>query len=130
MSTSVTNFVPSEDASAHHEEHHHQNFFFTYIWSVDHKMIGLQYLWTSFVFLLLGGLLAMGIRYQLAYPGTEVPLIGRLLPATVASDGIILPGGYNMLFTMHATVMVFLVVMPLLIGGFGNYLIPAQNRRG
>ncbi len=93
-------------------------------------MIGLQYLWTSFAFLLLGGLLALGIRYQLAYPGAEVPLIGKLLPASVASDGIILPGGYNMLFTMHATVMVFLVVMPLLIGGFGNFLIPLKIGAG
>ena len=131
MSTSVTTFVPESDAGSHHEGHHHkQNFFFTYIWSVDHKMIGLQYLWTSFAFLLLGGLLAMGIRYQLAYPGVEVPLIGKLLPSTIATDGVILPGGYNMFFTMHATVMVFLVVMPLLIGGFGNYLIPLKIGAG
>ncbi|MEY3480016.1 MAG: Alternative cytochrome c oxidase subunit 1 [Verrucomicrobiota bacterium] len=131
MSTSVTTFVPESHADSHHEGHHQkQNFFFTYIWSVDHKMIGLQYLWTSFAFLLLGGLLAMGIRYQLAYPGVEVPLIGRLLPSTIATDGIILPGGYNMFFTMHATVMVFLVVMPLLIGGFGNYLIPLKIGAG
>jgi len=130
MSTSVTTFVPESHADTHHDHHHKQNFFFTYIWSVDHKMIGLQYLWTSFAFLLLGGLLAMGIRYQLAYPGVEVPLIGRLLPSTIATDGVILPGGYNMFFTMHATVMVFLVVMPLLIGGFGNYLIPLKIGAG
>ena len=80
--------------------------------------------------MLIGGLLAMGIRYQLAYPGVEVPLIGKLLPSTIATDGIILPGGYNMFFTMHATVMVFLVVMPLLIGGFGNYLIPLKIGAG
>jgi len=130
MSTSVTTFVPESHADTHHDHHHKQNFFFTYIWSVDHKMIGLQYLWTSFAFLLIGGLLAMGIRYQLAYPGVEVPLIGRLLPSTIATDGVILPGGYNMFFTMHATVMVFLVVMPLLIGGFGNYLIPLKIGAG
>ncbi|MGA0093207.1 MAG: cytochrome C oxidase subunit I, partial [Chthoniobacterales bacterium] len=87
MSTSVTTFVPESPADAHHDHHHKPNFFFTYIWSVDHKMIGLQYLWTSFVFLLIGGLLAMGIRYQLAYPGVEVPLIGSLLPSTIAVDG-------------------------------------------
>ena len=132
MSTSATTFVP--DALAAHEHHHHHghepNFFHKYIWSLDHKMIGLQYMWTSFFFLLIGGLLAMGIRFQLAYPGMEVPLIGALLPSSVAIDGVILPGGYNMLFTMHATVMVFLVVMPLLIGGFGNYLIPLKIGAG
>ena len=134
MSSSATVFVPGDAPAPGHEEHHghhpNQGFFFTYIWSTDHKMIGLQYLWTSFVFLLLGGLLAMGIRFQLAYPGATVPLIGALLPASVAVDGVILPGGYNMLFTMHATVMVFLVVMPLLIGGFGNYLIPLKIGAG
>lgn len=128
---SATVFVPDEvPAGESHEHHPHKGFFFTYIWSTDHKMIGLQYMWTSFAYLLLGGLLAMGIRFQLAYPGMEVPLIGALLPATMASDGIILPGGYNMFFTMHATVMVFLVVMPLLIGGFGNYLIPLKIGAG
>ncbi|MBU3665014.1 MAG: cytochrome c oxidase subunit I [Chthoniobacterales bacterium] len=130
MSTTATTF----DSGAAHKDAHHgnhkQSFFFTYIWSLDHKMIGLQYMWTSFFFLLIGGLLAMGIRYQLAYPGVEVPLVGRLLPSSIATDGIILPGGYNMFFTMHATVMVFLVVMPLLIGGFGNYLIPLKIGAG
>jgi hypothetical protein len=59
-----------------------------------------------------------------------VPVIGQLLPATLAADGAIIPGGYNMLVTMHATVMVFFVIMPLLIGTFGNYLIPLQIGAG
>ena len=133
MSTSATTFVPDAghpSAEHGHNHGHEQSFFFKYIWSLDHKMIGLQYLWTSFFFLFIGGLLAMGIRYQLAYPGVPVPLIGSLLPSTIAVDGVILPGGYNMFFTMHATVMVFLVVMPLLIGGFGNYLIPLKIGAG
>jgi cytochrome c oxidase subunit 1 len=133
MSTSATTFVPEPGQPSADHDHHHgheQSFFFKYIWSLDHKMIGLQYLWTSFFFLFIGGLLAMGIRYQLAYPGVPVPLIGSLLPSTIAIDGVILPGGYNMFFTMHATVMVFLVVMPLLIGGFGNYLIPLKIGAG
>ncbi len=99
MSTSATTFVPEAGQPSADHDHHHgheQSFFFKYIWSLDHKMIGLQYLWTSFFFLFIGGLLAMGIRYQLAYPGVPVPLIGSLLPSTIAVDGVILPGGYNM----------------------------------
>jgi cytochrome c oxidase subunit 1 len=77
--------------------------------------------------LLIGGLLAMGVRYQLAFPGAPVPLIGGLLPKWLVTDsGAFSPGGYNALFTMHATVMVFLVVMPLLVGVFGNFLIPLE----
>ncbi|MEO6052682.1 MAG: cbb3-type cytochrome c oxidase subunit I, partial [Chthoniobacterales bacterium] len=109
-----------------HQDHHRPHWFFYYFWTYDHKMIGLQYLWTALAFLLIGGALAMGVRFQLAYPGHVVPLIGNLLPATIATDGVIVPAGYNALVTMHATVMVFLVVMPLLIGAFGNYLIPLQ----
>ncbi len=108
----------------------HESFFRRYLWTFDHKMIGLQYLWTSLFFLFVGGALALGVRYQLALPGAEIPLIGRFLPQTVAVDGVILPGGYNMLVTMHATIMVFFVVMPLLIGAFGNYLIPLQIGAG
>ena len=69
----------------------------------------------------------MGVRYQLAFPGAPVPLIGGLLPKWLVTDsGAFSPGGYNALFTMHATVMVFLVVMPLLVGVFGNFLIPLE----
>src|SRR5260370_9056842 len=69
----------------------------------------------------------MGVRFQLAFPGAPVPLIGTLLPSwLVTSAGAFQPGGYNGLVTMHATVMVFVVIMPLLIGVFGNFLIPVK----
>ena len=123
--------APVQETNSHaHSDHHEVGFFHKYIWTYDHKMIGLQYLWTALAFLFLGGALALGVRWQLGFPGAEIPLIGRLLPATVAVDGSIIPGGYNMLVTMHATVMVFFVVMPLLIGAFGNYLIPLQIGAG
>ncbi|MEO6848075.1 MAG: cbb3-type cytochrome c oxidase subunit I [Chthoniobacterales bacterium] len=128
MST-ITAETPLTDTHAH-GEHHKPNWFFHYFWTYDHKMIGLQYLWTAFAFLFVGGALAMGVRFQLAYPGHVVPVIGRLLPATIAVDGAIIPAGYNALVTMHATVMVFLVVMPLVIGAFGNYLIPLKIGAG
>jgi cytochrome c oxidase subunit 1 len=107
--------------------HHELSFFNKYIWSEDHKTIAIQYLFSTLFFLLIGGLLAMGVRYQLAFPGAPVPLIGGLLPKwLVTESGAFSPGGYNALFTMHATVMVFLVVMPLLVGVFGNFLIPLE----
>ncbi len=111
--------------SAHH--HHELSFFNKYIWSEDHKTIAIQYLFASLFFLLIGGLLAMGVRYQLAFSGAPIPLIGTLLPKWLVTDaGAIQPQGYNGLVTMHATVMVFLVVMPLLVGVFGNFLIPLK----
>lgn len=122
--------VDSQLQGGHGHDHHSVGWFKKYIWTYDHKMIGLQYLWTSLFFLLIGGALALGVRYQLAYPNTPVPIIGALLPETVAIDGAIIPGGYNMLVTMHATIMVFFVVMPLLIGAFGNFLIPLQIGAG
>ena len=75
--------------------------------TVDHKRIGVLYLWTSLVFFVIGGLEALVMRIQLAQPRAEV----------------ISPETYNRLFTMHGTTMIFLVVMPVLLG-FANYLVP------
>jgi cytochrome c oxidase subunit 1 len=103
-------------------DHHELGFIRKYIFSTDHKVIGLQFLFTGLVMLLLGGLMAMAIRWQLAYPWTEMPVLGRLLfPET---GGVTTPEGYTMLFTMHGTLMIFFVIIPLLTGTFGNYLIP------
>ncbi len=105
-----------------HHEHHELGFIRKYIFSTDHKVIGLQFLFTGLVMLLFGGLMAMGIRWQLAFPWTEMPVLGRILfPQT---EGVVTPEGYTMLFTMHGTLMVFFVIIPLLTGTFGNYLIP------
>lgn len=97
-----------------------------YIFSLDHKVIGIQYAVTGLLFLLLGFVLMMIMRYQLAYPLTPVPLIGGLLGQANASGGVMLPEFYNQLGAMHGTIMIFLGVVPLAIGGFGNYLIPLQ----
>ena len=101
----------------------HRSFLRKYIFSTDHKVIGCQFLIMSLTFLLIGGLLAMLIRWQLGWPGTAVPG-GTILGEAKAPGGIILPEFYNSLVTMHGTVMIFFAIMPLLVGVFGNWLIP------
>ena len=106
-----------------HDDHHKQeNFIQKYIFSVDHKIIGLQYGITSLIFLLFGFILMMIMRWQLAYPETPVPLVGSILGET----GILLPEIYNSLGAMHGTIMIFLGIVPLAVGAFGNYLVPLQ----
>ena len=99
-----------------------RQFINTYVFSKDHKIIGLQFLFTTLLWFLVGGLLALGIRWQLAFPWQSVPVIGNLLFA--AEGGQMSPEFYTTLFTMHATVMIFFVIIPILDGAFGNYLIP------
>jgi cytochrome c oxidase subunit I len=77
--------------------------------TVDHKDIGILYLLTSFGFMLLGGLEALLIRIQLAVP----------------RNTFLQPGTYDAVFTMHGTTMIFLVIMPILLG-FANYIVPLQ----
>ena len=96
------------------------------IFSTDHKVIGKQYLITSLSMFLIGGLLAMLMRWQLAYPGRPVPVLGNLFPDSMFVGGVMLPEFYSSLFTMHATVMIFFAIIPLLVGAFGNYLVPLQ----
>ena len=102
-----------------------------YLWNTDHKMIALQFLWSAVFFLLIGGAMAVAMRWQLAFPGHPIPVIGHLLPHSMVNDeGAILPSGYNVLVTMHGTILVFFVAMPLLIGVFGNFLIPLKIGAG
>lgn len=97
-------------------------FFAKYVFATDHKVIGMQFLFSTLIWLAIGGLMAMVMRWQLTWPYTEVPIIGNwLFPA---DGGQMPPDFYNMLFTMHATIMIFFVVIPILAGAFGNFLIP------
>lgn len=84
-----------------------------YVFSTDHKTIAKQYLTLGLVMAVVGGLSAYLIRWQLAWPETSV-----------AGWGYVEPGAYNALVTIHGTVMVFFVAMPILLGAFGNFLIP------
>jgi cytochrome c oxidase subunit I len=98
--------APQTDVAVHHEE---DNSLWSWITTVDHKRIGKMYLVSAFLFFLFGGIEALLVRVQLA-----VPNAGFLSAQT-----------YNELFTMHATTMVFLAIMPL-SAAFFNYLIPLQ----
>ncbi len=102
------------------------SFWRKYIFSVDHKVIGIQYGLTSLCFLFFGFLLMALMRWQLAYPGEPLPLIGKLFGESRMPDGVMLPEFYNQLGAMHGTIMVFLGVVPLAVGAFGNYLVPLQ----
>ncbi len=85
-----------------------------------------MYAVTSLLFLLVGFFLVLVMRWQLAYPGEPLPLIGHLFGAANAPGGIVLPEFYNQLGAMHGTIMVFLGVVPLAVGAFGNYIVPLQ----
>lgn len=92
---------------------HQESFWSKYIFSTDHKIIGLQYMFTGMFMALFGGFMAYVFRMQLAFPDAAVP-----------GYGVVTPYDYNALVTNHGTIMIFWVAMPVLIAGFGNYLIP------
>jgi len=105
--------------------HHEPGFIRKYIFSTDHKTIGIQFLFTSLIMLFIGGLLAMLIRWQLGWPGHALPFMEKIAPDGMPG-GVMLPEYYNMLFTMHGSIMIFFAIIPLLVGVFGNYLIPLK----
>ncbi len=98
-------------------------FWRSYVFSQDHKVIGKQFLWVGLFMLVAGGLLAMLVRHQLAWPNQPIPGMGWV-PEPHMVGGVMSPAFYNAAFTMHATIMIFFAVMPILIGCFGNFLIP------
>ncbi|MGH7780076.1 MAG: cytochrome c oxidase subunit I [Candidatus Binataceae bacterium] len=106
-----------------HAEHHQQSFLRTYIFSEDHKMIGRQFLIMALFMMAVGGLMAMLMRLDLAWPDTQFGFL-RIFPQSIQNDNAITAATYNSTLTMHATIMIFFVVMPILVGCFGNFLIP------
>ncbi|MBI1827599.1 MAG: cbb3-type cytochrome c oxidase subunit I [Planctomycetes bacterium] len=113
----------------HHDDHgagHHElSYWRKYIFSVDHKIIGIQYGLTALCFLFFGFSLMMIMRWQLAYPNKPIPVIGSLFPSFFPG-GAMAPEMYNAFGAMHGTIMVFLGVVPMLVGAFGNYVMPLQ----
>src|SRR5438034_3276427 len=98
------------------EQHIHPDptsFWLRYVFSLDHKVIAKQFIWLGLIFLLVGGTMAIMIRWQLANPGKPFPLIGKLI--FVNSDGVVSPAAYTSLFTMHGTIMIFFALTPLML---------------
>lgn len=126
----MSTLTPALDHAGHGEHehgghgHHELSFVRKYIFSTDHKIIGIQFLMTTLLMLMVGGALALGVRWQLAGPWMYMPILGDMIYQS--QGGQITPEAYTMLVTMHASVMIFLVIIPVLAGAFGNFLIPLQ----
>ena len=111
-----------------HEAHHEDaGFWRSYIFSSDHKIIGIQYGVTALVFLLFGFCLMLMMRWQIAHSGQPVPIVGPLLAKFLGPDaagGVVSANLYNAFGAMHGTIMVFLAIVPLAFAAFGNYVVP------
>ena len=137
METTTKPDVAHEDHHDSHDDHGHDNqhFLTKYVFSSDHKVIGIQYGITSLVFLLVGFLLIMAMRWQIAKPNEPLPIMGAVLEHVYAhnnagepvfKDGVMSSDAYNQFGAMHGTIMVFLAVVPLGFAAFGNYVVPLQ----
>ena len=128
-SASPETHPPSQDSAAA-GEHHELGFWRKYIFSIDHKVIGTQYGLTGLTFMLLAFCLMILMRWQLAYPGQELAVIGKWLPHIFGPGSM--PGGkmtpefYNELGAMHGTIMIFAGIVPVGFAAFGNFVVPLQ----
>ena len=100
-------------ASVH--AHAPQGFIRKYIFSLDHKVIGIQYFFLALTAVFVGMFLSLLMRIHLIWPTAVLPLVGEIKPET-----------YLSLLTMHGTIMVFFVLTTAPQGGFGNYFLPIQ----
>ncbi len=105
--------------------HHEENFFSKYVFSTDHKMIAKQFLITGITMGVIGMIMSVLFRIQIAYPGQPMPIFEFLL-GDWAKGGIMDPNMYLALVTIHGTLMVFFVLTAGLSGTFSNLLIPLQ----
>src|ERR1700678_3639287 len=95
--------------------HAPQGFIRKYIFSLDHKVIGIQYFFLALTAVFVGMFLSLLMRIHLYWPSAVLPLVGEIKPET-----------YLSLLTMHGTIMVFFVLTTAPQGGFGNYFLPIQ----
>ena len=132
-SSGLASHAHAEHSPHHHDaghDHHELPFWRKYIISTDHKVIGIQYGISGLLFLLLGFSLMMLMRWQLAYPGQTLPVIGhwvaRLFGPETMPDGKMTPDFYNSLGAMHGTIMIFAGIVPIAFAAFGNFVVPLQ----
>ena len=121
MTTTATHLPPAE-----HEAHHEMGWVRRYVFSIDHKVIGIQYGVTALLFLLFGFCLMLAMRWQIAYPLKPLGILSSIFGSENVKDGVMVPEFYNQLGAMHGTIMIFLGVVPLGVGAFGNYVVPLQ----
>src|SRR6266576_7227782 len=115
-------------AEAHEEVHRHPaptSFIRKYIFSLDHKVIGIQYISLALAAVLVGMIMSVLMRVNLSWPGTHIKILETLFPQG-APGGVMTPEFYLSLVTMHGTIMVFFVLTTAPQGGFGNYFLPIQ----
>lgn len=111
----------------HHDDHHEEgNFFTNYIFSLDHKVIGKQFLFTGMFWAIIGGGMSILFRLQLGFPNMNLEWLKPVLGEWITAEGKIDPEFYLALVTMHGTIMVFFVLTAGLSGTFSNFLIPLQ----
>ena len=121
VSASITELPPATP----HPHAPPESFLRKYVFSLDHKVIGKQYLGLGLIAVCTGMFLSWVMRYHLAFPDKAVPLIGWIAP-TFAAGGVITPEFYLQLMTMHGTIMVFFVLTTAPFAGFGNFVLPIQ----
>src|SRR5256884_5754433 len=128
-STSLETHPHPHQHTGEHERHE-LGWWRRYIFASDHKVVGIQYGFCGLSFLFLGFCLMMLMRWQLAYPGQALPVIGKFLPHIFGPgsmpDGKMTPDFYNSLGAMHGTIMIFAGVVPVAFAAFGNFVVPLQ----
>ncbi|POR26750.1 cytochrome c oxidase subunit I [Flavobacterium columnare] len=114
-------------AHDHDHAHHHKDTFITkYIFSIDHKMIAKQYLITGIIMGIIGVVMSLLFRMQIAWPEESFGIFKMLLGEKMAPGGVMRNDIYLALVTIHGTIMVFFVLTAGLSGTFSNLLIPLQ----
>jgi cytochrome c oxidase subunit 1 len=136
MAAPITTHAHDDHHEHGHDDHHELGWWRSYVFSTDHKVIGIQYGLTGLVFLFFGFCLMMVMRWQLAHPGVPVPVIGGFLHAIFGDSafgkdehgvmGLLTADGYNAFGAMHGTIMVFFGIGPIAFAAFGNFVVPLQ----